>query len=738
MGIISNKRGDITSNFKEYFDPKFYWFVGGEIVLDDGIKLSTLKGEQSSLSFSLNSDQANYFAIHNNIYVSPRSGYNAQFEGQISPDYSEINWVTRTNPLGDYVGTSSSYTLEKAFYLKGANRFIVAAEYNTAAQYLRIAEPTWPLAWSAYTLPNFSTTATFHMANDVFVHMRGLTNNILEFTTDLITWTTSTVPNIVTEAYDNTNKMRFVYSGTLYALQGEGDTQGEKVPWTSTDLITWTEGVSPTSTLDGLAGGNGIFIKSYAGTSTGSSYYPQISTDCINWTRTTPPHINASFGAYWFQIFFNETEQRFELHNADPDKLSNTITFYSTTDGVSWTIHSKPLPTDEYSSLLALSYPAQFSHLSNQVIISEKNLSDVIEQQSFNIEENYDTVVENSKTLRKKANLSGASFTGEVDVVSGTSPREDSVRQITFSAHAPINSVGDNGDLWLKFTPDPLFVAVQDQSNISAASTDGITWTQGTLPISTYWYDVEYGNDIFVAVSRNNPTSAISTDGISWTQTGIESNVWSYISHGNDIFLAVSSGDKKVNVSTDGITWISGTLPVQSSYSDTVYGNGVFVIVASSSTAQYSTDGITWSTSVLPTSSWYSIAYGNGIFVAINDDGVSATSTDAITWTANTVLTAGYYYATNYGNGTFITLRASSNEGALSTDGVTWTATTIPGGATPYYWDVEYNNNTFVAVTNTIISYVSTDGMTWTQGTLPNGSQSWRGMTSNAKAIVSS
>jgi len=79
MGIISNKRGDITSNFKEYFDPKFYWFVGGEIVLDDGIKLSTLKGEQSSLSFSLNSDQANYFAIHNNIYVSPRSGYNAQF-----------------------------------------------------------------------------------------------------------------------------------------------------------------------------------------------------------------------------------------------------------------------------------------------------------------------------------------------------------------------------------------------------------------------------------------------------------------------------------------------------------------------------------------------------------------------------------------------------------------------------------------------------------------------------------
>jgi hypothetical protein len=729
MGIISNKRGDITSNFKEYFDPKFYWFVGGEIVLDDGNNLSTLKGEQAALGFSLGSDQGDYFAIHNNIYVSPRNNYNVHLEGQISPDYSEINWVTRTNPIGDYVGTSSSYKLEKAFYLKGANRFIVAAEYNTAAQYLRIAGPTWPLAWSAYTLPNFSTTATFYMVNNVFVHMKGLSNNILEFTTDLMTWTTSTVPNIVTEAYDSSNKMRFVYSGQLYALQGEGNVQEELVPWTSTDLITWTEGVSPTSLHSGLAGGNGIFIKSYGTTSTSSSYYPYISTDCINWTKTTPPHINSSFGAYWREIFFNEARQRFELHNADPDKLGNTITFYSTADGVSWTIHSKRLPTDDYSSGLALSYPSHFSQISNQIRISEQNLVDVIQTQSSDISENYDSIAENSKTIREKANLSGESFTGEVDVVSGINPREDSVRQITFSAHEPIDSVGDSGDLWLKFTPDPLFVAVQDQSNVSAASTDGITWTQGTLPLTTYWYDVEYGNDIFVAVSKTNPSSAISTDGISWTQTGIESNVWNSISHGNDIFLALAYYDKKVNVSTDGITWISGTLPQQTSKEDIVYANGVFVIVSSnSSLAQYSTDGITWSTSVLPTNNWYSIAHGNGIFVAINDDGVSATSTDAITWTANTVLTAGYYYATNYGNGTFITLRASSNEGALSTDGVTWTPITLPD--TPYYWDVEYNNNTFVAVTNQSISYASTDGITWTQGTL-NGSP-WRGMASNA------
>jgi len=392
MGIISNKR-EIYSEFTEYFDPSLYMFANGNLVLDDGESLSVLEGTApSGFNYLKESAQNDYFAIHNNIYVTPRISYNVHFEGKISTDYSEINWVTRTNPIKDYDGTSSSYYVDKAFYLKGADKFIVAAEYNHAGQYLRVAKASWPLSWSAYTLPNFSTTATFYMANDVFVHMKGIGNNILEFTTDLITWTTSTSPAINSGSYTSGYKPRFAYSGSLYALQGEGGSVSNEVPWTSTDLITWTQGSLADQSFNfrGLAGGNGIFIKSkYTNYGSGSDH-PYRSTDCITWTRATTPI--TSTGPNWREAFFNEAEQRFEIHTNDPDQAGYALTFYSTTDGVSWTIHSKPLPSD-YMVSLAASEPVHIFALNNQTKTSQQNLADVIQRQGSDISENYDSIV---------------------------------------------------------------------------------------------------------------------------------------------------------------------------------------------------------------------------------------------------------------------------------------------------------------------------------------------------------
>lgn len=48
------------------------------------------------------------------------------------------------------------------------------------------------------------------------------------------------------------------------------------------------------------------------------------------------------------------------------------------------------------------------------------------------------------------AQLSGASFTGEVDVVSATTAGSTSVRQITMSTSTP--SGGADGDVWLVYT----------------------------------------------------------------------------------------------------------------------------------------------------------------------------------------------------------------------------------------------------------------------------------------------
>jgi hypothetical protein len=50
-----------------------------------------------------------------------------------------------------------------------------------------------------------------------------------------------------------------------------------------------------------------------------------------------------------------------------------------------------------------------------------------------------------------KASLAGATFTGEVDVVSPTATGSNGVRQITISTSDP--SGGADGDVWMKYTP---------------------------------------------------------------------------------------------------------------------------------------------------------------------------------------------------------------------------------------------------------------------------------------------
>jgi hypothetical protein len=53
--------------------------------------------------------------------------------------------------------------------------------------------------------------------------------------------------------------------------------------------------------------------------------------------------------------------------------------------------------------------------------------------------------------LAAKADLAGATFTGEVDVVSATGAGSTSARQITLSTSAP--SGGADGDVWITYVP---------------------------------------------------------------------------------------------------------------------------------------------------------------------------------------------------------------------------------------------------------------------------------------------
>ena len=258
------------------------------------------------------------------------------------------------------------------------------------------------------------------------------------------------------------------------------------------------------------------------------------------------------------------------------------------------------------------------------------------------------------------------------------------------------------------------FVAVASTTNEFAYSSDGITWTQGTMLSKQYWTSVCYGKDKFVAVAYNTNIFAYSLDGITWTRSTLPvSSYWTSVCYGKDKFVAIGGS---TNVSTanifayslDGITWTQGTMPASGYWQSVCYGKDKFVAVVNiSNIFAYSSDGITWIQGSMPyNDGCSSVCYGKNKFVAIGvDSNVFAYSTDGITWTEGTLSTYKSWTSVCYGKDKFVAVAMNINETgneqqgntfAYSTDGITWTQGTLPS---EQYWNsVCYGKDKFVAV----------------------------------------
>ena len=167
------------------------------------------------------------------------------------------------------------------------------------------------------------------------------------------------------------------------------------------------------------------------------------------------------------------------------------------------------------------------------------------------------------------------------------------------------------------------FIAIASGTDQAAYSTDGITWTATTFPLSGFPLSVTYGDGKFVAIASRSSYAAYSTDGITWTKTTTGSRLgYGCVVYGDGKFVAVDYAGTKSIYSTDGITWTISYLPFSTRWTSVAYGNGKFVAIASGTDrAAYSEDGITWGKIVMPSSGeWSSITYGDGKFVAVADE----------------------------------------------------------------------------------------------------------------------
>ena len=118
-----------------------------------------------------------------------------------------------------------------------------------------------------------------------------------------------------------------------------------------------------------------------------------------------------------------------------------------------------------------------------------------------------------------------------------------------------------------------------------------LSFTDGTISAGG-WYSVCYGNGMFIIVS-NNSKCAWSTDGKTFTDGTISTGSWWYsVYYGNGMFITVSNNGKCA-WSTDGKTFTDGTISTGSWYS-VCYGNGMFVAVGNNGKCAWSTDGKTF------------------------------------------------------------------------------------------------------------------------------------------------
>lgn len=227
-------------------------------------------------------------------------------------------------------------------------------------------------------------------------------------------------------------------------------------------------------------------------------------------------------------------------------------------------------------------------------------------------------------------------------------------------------------------------------SNVFAYSSDGVNWTQGTLPATMIYRNVCYGGGKFIAVGKEGKssygkTALYSTNGTSWNTCTLPSSAdWSDVAYGNGTFVAVGLTSARAFVcaySTDGINWTLGeTTSYIKSTPHITYGGSAFMVYSftwsSYSVVATITNGQSWYKVNVPTEVNAAI-YANNSFVATGGPaGFAYTDSDiARGWKEGSgpAFTSNFLNHLFYLNGYFVALPSGDSDWAMSEDGITWT-----------------------------------------------------------------
>lgn len=299
--------------------------------------------------------------------------------------------------------------------------------------------------------------------------------------------------------------------------------------------------------------------------------------------------------------------------------------------------------------------------------------------------------------------------------------------------------------------PTQRFVAIAQNSDAAAVSTDGTTWTSVTLPSSQNWNTVVYGNGVFVALSGlysggDSDVVATSTDGVTWTQgTMPSSRPWVDVAWGANTFVAIAWGTNVMATSPDGVTWTQRTV-ANGSYRSITFALNQFLVLGgeiNSQNAWTSPDGVTWTARTVNAGGFYQFTgaaagpFGSPLqdeFLATAKGGSGLTTRGVVStdngvgaaWTTTNLSIVQTWYSITYSSDLDTFVAVGDNVTNFCDNGTSFNGTNTEIG---WWRKVIYANGRFLAVGQadgggaTTNAIASTDGSTWTTVTLPASAQ---------------
>jgi hypothetical protein len=651
--------------------------------------------------------------------------------------------------------TWSSYTAANTFVAVESNGTITVAGTSAGAIYTSSDNGlSWTLRSQASPINNIVQIV---WNGSIFLAIGGSATTTVQISTspDGITWTKRTAPALAASG----TVADACWTGTQFSAL-VGTVTPTNISMNSADGITWTNTTISGTTASPLGitwGGDRIVAAFNGGTaistnngttwtfsnsvtpgivcwdgtkllaalSIGSTFGHSTSLDGLSWAGTAEEVSPAANGP---------GQTAFTYVNSTYLSASNTANLnvpYTSTDNITWT---RGRMITYPGTAVFMSFFCTGGSASYYVAGGVQTDSGSVQTQLL-----YTSTDGRSWTLRNSSfgtsYLRAVASNGTVTVITGTAgARRYSTDGIgaTWTATTGAATAGTIGYcIWA----NSQFVSLGD--NYVAISSDGITWTAGTITItsasSLVW---DSAHSVYIAGGAAGAIR-ISSNGTTWSSVTISGmgTVTTLVTNGSRV--VAMSGASRVAAYSDngGSTWTTYTLPSEQSTTAAVYDGSKFIAVGNNGPELTSTDGITWAHTqrALTNNITGLFVVSQDTYLAVEGNAgypnrVFSTTNAGKTWDWNYVAGSPNLYDIHYNGSQYVAVGGitAGTVGKIytSTDLITWT--TITTTAANNFKSIAYSGSIYVAVANNSTStapangtagtiWSSPDGSTWTQ-----------------------